>query len=940
MKRFAILPIILTLFSLSIATPVSAQSFPVLSQWFYDNSGNITQTKPGTPVLINGNLTVTGSCTGCGGGGGGGSNFGTTSISALYPLHWNTSLAQMSTVATSSLNLTVGSFLSPNISQWTNNSGYLTSLSGAASSTLLTDANSFSGVNMFTNAASNFAGTWQTFSPSHFQVAGSYLTSVTGTYPILSSGGTTPNISFTSTSTLSNGVGISFSGVPGSLIGGSALTIINSGVTSNVAGTGIGVSGATGAVTISNTGVTSIVAGTNISISGATGAVTINSTASGGGSSPIATSSSETAGDVPFWTSTSGTPALLSGGTSNFTWNNATGLFSVTGNASTTQLTTTGNTYLATSGGVAGVGTTTPGTLFSIGNTTGINFTTATSTFNTTGGININSGCFSNAGTCLQTFIQNSTAYKSAANYATVGTLPSYTYVNGTGGVGATITEVGTGALSIDGANPSVGQRVLIKNESGACTSSGGLCINGVYTVTAAGSGIAAFVITRSTDFNSSNDVYAGVTVPVLSGTVNAGDSFVVTSTGLITIGSSDIVFSEATAAGGGVASIKQTYGTAQTGAITLGTTTVTSNGLTLGEAITNSSGAFTFVPTISGTLGVAGGGTGVASFTSSQLLYGNGTGALSSVATSTATINSPLTGSLTVLGAGNSISCASCLTANQMITLSGDVSGSGSTAITTTIGANKVTLGMHAALTANSLIGNATGASATPTAIATSSLGIALSDTKGTLGVSQGGTGTTTISDGAIRMGAPGGTADTALATSSIGGVISYSYTTGRPIVVATSSLNISSSGASGGWQFVASSTSTTDPITFTNLGSWTNILVLFEDVGSVNSVARAITVSSDNGSTFYTGSGDYIGNTGNASQTSINGGGAPNGNYSGYAEIDLFNVRGAYKPIKTQVNVTTNMTTVVHRIEQMNALQISANQLNSGSIWIYGEK
>ena len=54
------------------------------------------------------------------------------------------------------------------------------------------------------------------------------------------------------------------------------LTVTNTGVTSNVAGTGIGVSGATGAVTISNTGVTSNVAGTNVTVSGATGAVTIN----------------------------------------------------------------------------------------------------------------------------------------------------------------------------------------------------------------------------------------------------------------------------------------------------------------------------------------------------------------------------------------------------------------------------------------------------------------------------------------------------------------------------------------------------------------------------------------------------------------------------------------------------------------------------------------
>jgi hypothetical protein len=53
------------------------------------------------------------------------------------------------------------------------------------------------------------------------------------------------------------------------------------GVSSAVAGSGISVSGSTGAVTFTNSGVTSIVAGTGISVSGGTGAVTV--TASGGG---------------------------------------------------------------------------------------------------------------------------------------------------------------------------------------------------------------------------------------------------------------------------------------------------------------------------------------------------------------------------------------------------------------------------------------------------------------------------------------------------------------------------------------------------------------------------------------------------------------------------------------------------------------------------------
>ena len=46
----------------------------------------------------------------------------------------------------------------------------------SASSTLLADNNSWTGIDNISNASSNFAGTWQTFSPSHFQTAGTYLT--------------------------------------------------------------------------------------------------------------------------------------------------------------------------------------------------------------------------------------------------------------------------------------------------------------------------------------------------------------------------------------------------------------------------------------------------------------------------------------------------------------------------------------------------------------------------------------------------------------------------------------------------------------------------------------------------------------------------------------------------------------------------------------------
>lgn len=71
----------------------------------------------------------------------------------------------------------------------------------------------------------------------------------------------------------------------------------------------------------------------------------------------------------------------------------------------------------------------------------------------------------------------------------------------------------------------------------------------------------------------------------------------------------------------------------------------------------------------------------------------------------------------------GNAEGCTTYLTGNQTVTLSGDVSGSGATAITTTIGSNKVAVGMLAQAAANTVLGNPTGAAGNIQAIATSSL-------------------------------------------------------------------------------------------------------------------------------------------------------------------------------------------------------------------------
>lgn len=90
-----------------------------------------------------------------------------------------------------------------------------------------------------------------------------------------------------------------------------------------------------------------------------------------------------------------------------------------------------------------------------------------------------------------------------------------------------------------------------------------------------------------------------------------------------------------------GVTGIVTPQGT-NASSITVATTSQTTNGLKVGLNITGGA-TLTFNPTISGTLTVAGGGTGQASFTSSQLLYGNLTNALTSVGTTSATIGTGL---------------------------------------------------------------------------------------------------------------------------------------------------------------------------------------------------------------------------------------------------------------------------------------------------------
>ena len=216
------------------------------------------------------------------------------------------------------------------------------------------------------------------------------------------------------------------------------------------------------------------------------------------------------------------------------------------------------------------------------------------------------------------------------------------TYNNGTGGVGATLTNAGAqAAFAVDGYTALLNDRILVKNQSSAAQ-------NGVYTVTTLGSGSTNWVLTRAVDMNNvgtgADQLGPGDYIFVSSGTQNGGTAWVVTTPLPITIGTTPITFVQFAGPG--------TY-TAGAGLTLTGTQfSITSTGVTAASYGTASS-----VPTIavdvrgqitsasntsiaiaasqvtSGILSAVRGGTGLGSFTQGDLIYASSSTTLAALA-------------------------------------------------------------------------------------------------------------------------------------------------------------------------------------------------------------------------------------------------------------------------------------------------------------------
>jgi len=184
-------------------------------------------------------------------------------------------------------------------------------------------------------------------------------------------------------------------------------------------------------------------------------------------------------------------------------------------------------------------------------------------------------------------------AYHQPVQAATTASLASttggtVTYNNGTAGVGATIT-LSVPLLILDGYTLLNTNRVLVKNEVNQA-------YNGVYTYATGGT-----VLTRSTDTNSygpgTSQLSEGDYFFTQNGTVNAGNSYVCSTIGTITFGTTAITFSQF--------STSQVY---------------------TGTSPINISGTVISLTTVPANLG----GTGQSSYTTGDLLYASGSTTLS----------------------------------------------------------------------------------------------------------------------------------------------------------------------------------------------------------------------------------------------------------------------------------------------------------------------
>ena len=396
-------------------------------------------------------------------------------------------------------------------------------------------------------------------------------------------------------------------------------------------------------------------------------------------------------------TSVTGTAPVVSSGGATPAISMAAATTSVNGYLTSTDWTTFNNKGSGTVTSVGGTGTvsgltltgtvTSSGSLTLGGSITG--FATSGANTNITS-VTLTSGTITTAPSSSTDIVNKSYAdsiasgvnFHAAAQYATTAALPANTYNNGSSGVGATLTAVAVGTLTIDSYTlviGDVGKRLLIKNEATQAN-------NGVYTLTQAGTALLPYILTRATDYDTSgagtNEVDQGDLILVINGTTNANTSWVQQTPLPITIGTTAIVFLQFAAIQTYTAGTGLTLTTNQFSITAVGTAGTYGSASTVPVITTNAQGQVSSVTNtniaiagsavtgditgnaanVTGTVAIGKGGTGqttqqlainalAGAVTSTQYLRGNGTNVVMSTiqASDVPTLNQNTTGTATL---------------------------------------------------------------------------------------------------------------------------------------------------------------------------------------------------------------------------------------------------------------------------------------------------